>query len=206
MCAASFEDGLSLQDMLRLQRQKQAAAPGLRAEVPDTSPDGVAPETRGIDGAPVKLIGELPCVFTPKEQPDYEPGDDITLGFFDVRYRKLWDYARAHTRGAVAVRYAKASHKKSFEAFVVWPRDPQDNSVTGPNLGCFEISVVTVHPFPLVRLLAPGGIDAAPSASPAELNSFLRSRSIVASQEALRGMSEADRRALVAWLSEGSET
>mmetsp|Transcript_124854 Transcript_124854/g.243024 ORF Transcript_124854/g.243024 Transcript_124854/m.243024 type:complete len:314 (+) Transcript_124854:1-942(+) len=206
--AAQFEEGLSLQDMLRLQKQRQAAQPGTRANAPDDA-KLVASLT-----AREEVVAELPCVFAPRQQPEKALGDEILVKFFDTRYVKLWDYARARTGGAVAIRYADGSQRRGDNAFALWPAGPGDQSMTGLNLGLFEISVVTIHPFPVVRLLQEKGkgqttigkgTSGLEASSPAALHYFLRNMDSVEQQRtAIAEMPASMRLDLLRWLANGA--
>ncbi|CAJ1399961.1 unnamed protein product [Effrenium voratum] len=223
--AADFESGLSLEDMLQLaEKRKSAPAPvapvapvapaapaapvALVAEVEETAPQVLIPEV--LDRTPsffrLEVAAELPCVFTPSEEGERRLGDEVKLRFWQDRYIQLWDHACRRTDGAVAVRFSKGSLRRSPHAFALWPAKRGDSDMLGLNLGMFNVSVATVNPFPMLRLLYWPDIDEAAAKDPAELNSFLRSLGdLEAQKDAIRGMSPADRLALIRWLAKGGD-
>lgn len=161
--ASNFEDGLSVQDMLRLARQRRDAdagvQPGTRAPRARTARAEAECAPAASAGAPaVDEVAVLPCVFTGQMQPARGLGEEIKLRFFQKRYQKMWSYAQAQTGGAVAVRYQQGSYRRGEEVFALWPAAQSAHAgggrvLLGLSLGLFVCSVITAHPFPLVRLL-----------------------------------------------------
>jgi len=182
--------------------------------LPSASADGSAPsaEVSPQEGGDDFL--ELPCVFAPQMQPTRALGDCIVLRFIQNRYRKLWAYARAQTCGAVAVRYQQGSYRRGSDVFALWPALQTSRagglSLAGLSLGLFECSVVTVSPFPLVRLGAGArhgnGDEGRPPREPAAIHARLRGLGSRRAQgEAVAGLGLQERWALLAWLAKGGE-
>jgi len=74
-------------------------------------------------------------------------------------------------------------------------------------LGMFNLTVKTIHPFPILRLMRPPDEtdEELEANEPAELNAFLRSLGDPAKQgAAIEDMTTADRRALLRWLAGGA--
>ena len=124
-----FESDLSVQEMLRLhsqrsspaQKQDKSKTPGSKSLSPP--PSILTPEV--LQAKPSwlrsKPAAELPCVFTPREEGERQLGEPVELKFWQNAYVRLWDYARANTAGAVAVRYRRGSLARSPHVFALWP-------------------------------------------------------------------------------------
>jgi len=207
--SAENSDGeLSMEDMIKVARQKRWAGQGERAgvDLPEVNTEAAATAQAEQSKAPtlVKPKVELPCMFTPKQQPDKRPGDKISMNFFDLRYKKMWNYARAQTAGCLAIRYKNGGYSKSDQAYVLWPSDkvPGGGGMTGLVLGLIDCSMVTVHPFPISRMLL-GTIEEQPPAEMSEgelLHQRLRSAERRQQPEMIAELSEAQRKNLIIWM------
>eukprot|EP00435_Cladocopium_sp_Y103_P028291 s151_g7.t1 len=146
----------------------------------------------------------LPCVFSPTEQGERPIGVEVELRFWEPAYQMLWQYAQKRTAGAVAVRFSKGSLRRSPDVFALWPAEMKDGSLRGLNMGMYNLSVKTVHPFPVIRLMQLPGVDEADGQDPQELHDHLRSlESREQQSDALHAMSPADRLALLRWMANG---
>lgn len=178
-----------MEDMLQLQKRRKAA-PATRPMV--NSPEdvwGPVPTPSGEE-----VLAELPCIFAPGHEPEGDLGEKIAVRFWQPRYKKLWQYASAKTGGAVAIRYCEG-----YDAFALWPAHGE---LIGLNMGRFPWSVVTVHPFPLVRLILKSPPAEQAKAAPEELHRSLRSLypNFTEQSKTIQGMTDADRVALIRWL------
>lgn len=146
----------------------------------------------------------LPCVFSPIEQGERPIGVEVELRFWEPAYQLLWQYAQKRSAGAVAVRFSKGSLRRSPDVFALWPAEMKDGSLRGLNMGMYNLSVKTVHPFPVIRLMQLPGVDEADGQDPQELHDHLRSlESREQQSDALHAMSAADRLALLRWMANG---
>eukprot|EP00913_Durusdinium_trenchii_P022163 g20824.t1 len=76
-----------------------------------------------------------------------------------------------------------------------------ESGLRGLNLGMYNLSVKSVNPFPVVRLL---GVNEDGGRDPSDLHSFLRPLDDLQRQsQALRELTSADRLALTQWLANG---
>eukprot|EP00933_Yihiella_yeosuensis_P075748 TRINITY_DN85247_c0_g1_i1.p1 TRINITY_DN85247_c0_g1~~TRINITY_DN85247_c0_g1_i1.p1 ORF type:complete len:373 (-),score=52.74 TRINITY_DN85247_c0_g1_i1:9-1019(-) len=199
--SANFEEGLSLKDMLQIQRQRDAASKQQQQQ---------QYKQRDAESASQELaceIPEIPCVFSPRKQPDYELGSEIQLQFYQERYKKLRQYSSLRTGGAVAVRYSSETCRRSSQANVLFPSFGGPTGVTGLNLGLFDVTtVITVHPFPLVRLVVPADQMTAMETStddPSELHAYLCSLNLSKQRLAISEMGLGNRLLLLRWMCSG---
>jgi len=204
MRAERVPEGVSLEDMIKIAKQREAACDGPYAGA-DALQEAVADGRAVFD---MEVVAELPCVFTGEEQPVRGPGDEIGCNFFDLRYQKAWQYAKSQTGGAFAIRYKKGNLQKSDQVFGLWPASDRGHGLLGLSLGLYACSVVTVHPFPIVRLLAPVESESSRLASiddplAAELHLFLRSLKRDQQRAAMADMEPRFHRSLMRWLASG---
>eukprot|EP00439_Symbiodinium_sp_Y106_P085676 s721_g29.t1 len=210
--ARDFESELSVQEMLNMHRKRKRDAdrPRQKEGHPEAAEAAVlTPEVLAAKPSWLRLkpAAELPCVFTPREEGVRRLGEPIELKFWQHAYVRLWQHARLHTGGAVAVRYSRGSLARSPHAFALWPSAPRERSMQGLVLGMFNLTVKTIHPFPILRLMRPPDEtdEELEANEPAELNAFLRSLGDPAKQgAAIEDMTTADRRALLRWLAGGA--
>lgn len=182
-----FEEGLSLEEMLRLAKARQTPATPF--------------DDHRQRGKRVSL--DVPCVFTTKEQPKHLLGDPVNLRFIQPCYQKLRNFINAKTAGACAVRY-RCDGAKSSQAAALWPSSVFADSMMGLNLGFFDYDVVTMHPFPVIRILATlDPTDDLEIFNPQEVHMYLRSCRSDAQRDSIADMSEAQRLALMKWLVTG---
>ena len=125
--ARDFESELSVQDMLNMHRKRNAD----RDPQTEGQPEATAVLTPEVLAAKpswlqLKPAAELPCVFTPREEGVRKLGEPIELKFWQHAYVRLWQHARLHTGGAVAVRYSRGSLARSPHAFALWPSAPRE--------------------------------------------------------------------------------
>ncbi|CAK9007306.1 unnamed protein product [Durusdinium trenchii] len=196
--SSSFESGLSIEEMLNLAGKRKSAGLSLGSSLAqqDSETEDVDGENEDAPGKPGKgrpkvLIPEvlpvlspngagtfgrqelatLPCVFCPSEEGTREIGAQIDLQFWQNPYQLLWSHALKQTAGAVAVRFSKGSLRRSPHVFALWPAEMGESGLRGLNLGMYNLSVKSVNPFPVVRLL---GVNEDGGRDPSDLHSFLR--------------------------------
>ena len=107
--ARNFESELSVEEMLRLQRQRSLQKDSRnegslqtgesKEEQRVLTPEVLPRKPCWISSKP---IAELPCVFAPQEEGVRELGSAIELKFWQSPYIRLWDYACKQTSGVVA--------------------------------------------------------------------------------------------------------
>ncbi|CAE7727633.1 unnamed protein product [Symbiodinium sp. CCMP2456] len=191
--ARDFESELSVQQMLKMHRKRNPD----RVPQTESQPEATAVLTPEVLAAKpswlqLKPAAELPCVFTPREEGVRKLGEPIELKFWQHAYVRLWQHARLHTGGAVAVRYSRGSLARSPHAFALWPSAPRERSMQGLVLGMFNLTAGSrVEPkLPLIaffcssmrtfllaemRYLGAGSPEEVEANEPVELNAFLRS-------------------------------
>ena len=78
--ARDFEAGLSLEEMLRLGKERQReAAQAAVAEAPALTPEVLLPV---MSRQGLKELAQLPCVFTPSEEGQRDIGCEVELKFW----------------------------------------------------------------------------------------------------------------------------
>ena len=145
--AQDFESELSVQEMLRLSRQRSEQREAQPKEITRnlesdpkkrfvSSSSVLAPEILQQKPSWLRLkpAAELPCVFTPREEGVRQLGTPVDLKFWQSTYARLWEYACRRTAGAVAVRYSRGSLQRSPHAFALWPAVPSSRC----SLRCFS--------------------------------------------------------------------
>lgn len=215
--AAGFDEGLSVAEMLRRAKDRSATAapagsppassPAAAAPAPEVmQPSSAAkPSLRRLVGGNA-VIGELPCVFSTRQEGERALGDIITVAFFEVKYQRLWKLAKDKHGGVFAIRY-QAGNARSSNALVLRPPSTSGlDSVSALNMGLFKCTVTGFGNFPIVELLVPAAEGQERSlVDPAELHTQLRSLPLQQQQQFLANMPLADRLSLIEWYSNGLE-